>query len=312
MDILINFIGSPVLIVLLGLFIIGLAGFAIYYFVPAPDTQSMNSSNAATALSRIILIGLVVTVGLMTGLAIVFNFLGLSVKEQPLGLPEGSIRSIIAFSMVLIFVCLAAFLYGGVSAGETNEVAKLTRVAPADLNTYKQYFIAVHQPAKKPDGALDIDPTSGQILSYDVNLFAKRNKDSDDFAKQIFTTLGTVFVSVISFYFGSSVTASGIKTGETITQQRTVDTAGGNITPSVAQQRQIAQSLGKAPGNPVEVDVSPKVGNLLPASAAPLQSCPADVATVSAGFANCRYILVKDQFVLVEANSQRIIAVINK
>ena len=34
-----------------------------------------------------------------------------------------------------------------------------------------------------------------------------------DFAKQIFTTLATVFVSVVSFYFGSSVTTSAAAAG---------------------------------------------------------------------------------------------------
>jgi len=46
---------------------------------------------------------------------------------------------------------------------------------------------------------------------YSVTYYPKGNKDAEDFAKQIFTTLATVFVSVVSFYFGSSVTTSAAK-----------------------------------------------------------------------------------------------------
>lgn len=265
----------------------------------------MNSGSAATELSRIILIGLVLIVGLMAGLAIIFDYLGLATKDQPLGLPEGSIRSIIAFSMVLIFVSLAAFLYGGVSSGETSHAAKLTGITPTDLNTYKENFIVVHQPAKKADGAPDID-SNGNILSYDATLFVRRNKESDDFAKQIFTTLGTLFVSVISFYFGSSVTTSGIKTGETITQQRS-----GSINLSSSQQTQLAQLFNKAPGNPVDADI-PKVGDLLAVSASSLQPCPADVIIINTGLGGCRYVLIKDEFVVAESNSLKAIAVIKR
>ena len=72
--------------------------------------------NDATRLSAIVLVGLALTVVLMAILAIVYSVLGIENESQALGLPEGSVRALLAFSLVLIFVCLGAFLFTAGSA----------------------------------------------------------------------------------------------------------------------------------------------------------------------------------------------------
>jgi hypothetical protein len=296
-----------ILLAIFALVLIGAVGYALYWFFwGKPSTNVQSSSDVATLLSIVVLVGLVLTVVLMGALATVFYFLGLSVKEQPLGLPEGSIRSLIAFSLVLIFVCLAAFLYGGVNASELTKAAEVKNISIDDVNGYKEHFVVVHQPRKKADGTPEAD--SGGRPLYDAIIFARRNKDADDFARQIFTTLATIFVSVISFYFGSSVTTSGVNTGQAIVQQQRT---AGAITLSPAEQAQIAQELNKSPGSPGPANITPRVGEAFPATVTTLQPCPPEVTRIPA-LANCRYILIGNQFVLVEANTQRIIAVIDR
>jgi hypothetical protein len=71
--------------------------------------------NDATRLSAIVLVGLALTVVFMAILAIIYSVMGVENKDQALGLPEGSVRVLLAFSLVLIFVCLAAFLFSEVN-----------------------------------------------------------------------------------------------------------------------------------------------------------------------------------------------------
>src|SRR4029077_1940884 len=76
----------------------------------------------------------------------------------------------------------------------------------------------VYEQKKDANGALVVGADKNPVYDttkplYSATYYTKRSKDADDFAKQIFTTLATVFVSVISFYFGSSATSSGVGAG---------------------------------------------------------------------------------------------------
>src|SRR5579862_4739989 len=165
-----------------------------------------NGPESATSLSVVVLLGLALIVVLMIALAIVYSVLDLTVKSEALGLPEGSVRALIAFSLVTIFVLMAAFLYRNVS--DLGPGTTITRIPKAQIDELKKDFVVVAVPATKADGSPDLD-TDGKTPLYQVKYFVRHNKDTDDFAKQIFTTLATVFVSVISFYFGSSASISG-------------------------------------------------------------------------------------------------------
>jgi hypothetical protein len=171
-------------------------------------------------LSQIVLVGLALTVVFMAILAIIYSVMGVEDPKQALGLPEGSVRALLAFSLVLIFVCLAAFLFGEVNKNNQPVEGKtLTRVTDAQLTDLKTNFIVASELAK--------DQTTGKVIYeqvagsdgktptddlkhplYTATYYTKASKDAEDFAKQIFTTLATIFVSVVSFYFGSSVTSS--------------------------------------------------------------------------------------------------------
>jgi len=170
-------------------------------------------------LSQIVLVGLALTVVYMAILAIIYSVMGVENKEQALGLPEGSVRALLAFSLVLIFVCLAAFLFGEVNKNNQPVEGKtLARVTEAQLTDLKTNFVVASELAKDQAGKLVYEQVAGSDGKtpvddlkhplYTVTYYPKASKDAEDFAKQIFTTLATVFVSVVSFYFGSSVTTS--------------------------------------------------------------------------------------------------------
>ena len=190
------------------------AAVAVYFGYPKGEETSLN-------LTGVALIGFGAIVVLVGSLVIIYQVLGLADLKQALALPEGSVRALLAFTLMLVFVLLAAFLYNSVNGVvDLSAAAKATKITQENLNALKTAFIVVPEEAKdekgnrlyeqKPDdkGALQDDKTKPL---FNATYYPKHSKDAGDFAKQIFTTLGTIFVSVISFYFGSSAAASAVK-----------------------------------------------------------------------------------------------------
>jgi hypothetical protein len=73
------------------------------------------------------LIGLLAAIG---GLVALFRITHLTQAKQALGLPEGSVRAIIAFSLVLIFAVMGLYLHG--ASGGGREIM-LTGVLESEL-----------------------------------------------------------------------------------------------------------------------------------------------------------------------------------
>lgn len=205
-------------------------GAAVIWWLGFPKSDSL----AYILLSKIVLLGLALTVVFMALLAIIFSVMGVEDPRQALGLPDGSVRALLAFSLVLIFVCLAAFLFNEVNKNNQPVEGKtLTLVTEAQLADLKNNFVVASELAKDqgkflyeqvavPDGKPGPDgkvPTMDDLKHplYTVTYYPKGSKDAEDFAKQIFTTVATIFVSVVSFYFGSSVTTSAVKAAQATT-----------------------------------------------------------------------------------------------
>jgi len=202
------------------------AGYCVYTFYP----KDLGNTQEAMALSAVVLTGLFLIVLLMAALVTVYQGLGLSDSRQALALPEGSVRALLALSLVLVFVCLAAFLYNEVNHVITPS-GSVKHYTDAQLTELRAEFVVVSEPEKneKNEQVYDTkkDANGVPIMAvdkagpvydttkplYSATYYTKRSKDADDFAKQIFTTLATIFVSVISFYFGSSATSAGVGAG---------------------------------------------------------------------------------------------------
>src|SRR5262249_49155755 len=104
----------------------------------------------ATMLGGVVLIGLALVVLLVAALAIIFAVLELASKDQPLALPEGSVRALIAFSLVLVFVLLGAFLYKSVT--DLGPCSTLTRITKAEIDELNKDYVVFSVPAKNADG----------------------------------------------------------------------------------------------------------------------------------------------------------------
>lgn len=159
--------------------------------------------------------GVIALILLLTIVAMIFSILGLTNKDQAMGLPEGSIRAVIALSLIVLFAVLSVFLYKSVAEG--GPVYTIESLS----DTERVQFIRDHttardiqsvlvkdkdgQPLKNPDGS----PKNLYTVSYHSS-----NSASDDFAKQLLVLLGTLMTAITSFYLGAGTATSAAAAGQ--------------------------------------------------------------------------------------------------
>jgi len=144
--------------------------------------------------------GVILLILLLTIVSMVFSLLGLTNKDQAMGLPEGSIRSVIAISLIVLFAILAVFLYDGIKYGTVYEIKNLS-------DAQRLQFIKDHPAAPNIQSFPNGTATADNQPLYDVT-YSSANPASDDFAKQLLVLLGTLMTAITSFYLGAGTATS--------------------------------------------------------------------------------------------------------
>ena len=138
--------------------------------------------------------------------SIAFRTLGLSDQAEALGLPEGSIRALIAMTLILMFAIIgvAVFQAGEGSSASTPFVS--TGVPEDQLDRFTgSEVLEMVRVSPAPD-------TTGSD-TFNVKTRAKMPEASHDFGLQLLSTVSTLVVAVAGFYFGSrAVTAAAAAT----------------------------------------------------------------------------------------------------
>jgi hypothetical protein len=126
-------------------------------------------------------------------LAAGFSSMNLTDPKQALGLPEGSIRAMIALVLIMVFIIFGIFLFRKIQSSNMT------------------YLAAV---ATKDDARIPMDKTvifSAKAGGYDVFLVEAASEEAKRLAQQLITTVGTLVVSIASFYFGTTMASSAAK-----------------------------------------------------------------------------------------------------
>ena len=147
-------------------------------------------------LPLVVIFGVVILLMVIGLLVFSFSHLNLASPEQALGLPDGSVRSIIALMLLVLFTIVAIFLYNSVATSGALQSVK--NVSSADLETMRKHVtvvVATADPGKE---------TTGPFTVY----FRNSNLAGEDIAKQLIILLGTLVTAVSSFYFGANSVAS--------------------------------------------------------------------------------------------------------
>lgn len=152
-----------------------LVGLPIVHLVPlsSPDAQTIGFVILATASLTI----------LLTSMTVIFQQLGLSNAKQALGLPEGSVRALIALFLLTMFVIVTVHLFEHIAQ---VGVVKLVGLSAADKDKLTNVLLV----------------TQGADGKFDVWIRAQ-NDAADRFIQQVFTAILTLVTAVSSFYFGA-------------------------------------------------------------------------------------------------------------
>lgn len=143
-------------------------------------------------LPMMLLAGIVTLIAIL-GIAVsLFAALGLATPTEAFGLPEGSVRAVIALGLILIFALTSVFLYGGLQLPPTGTLFGITR---EQLNAIPGNEIVSSLPSNLGENLFDVERQM-------------RNDASEDFAQQLLTTISTLVVAVAGFYFGTRAVAT--------------------------------------------------------------------------------------------------------
>ena len=179
--------------------ILSIALILIYYML-VTKISDINSPEEFT-LPLLTIGGVIVLVLVLTLVAAIFSLIGLGTPGQAMGLPEGSIRAVIALSLIVLFAILAIYLYGSVSTGQLNTIDNLS---DAD----RSQFFKDHPAIKDLQAAVKKNADNTPTNFYQVAYHSTNSvTGADDFA-QLLVLLGTLMTAITSFYSGAGTATS--------------------------------------------------------------------------------------------------------
>lgn len=208
--------------------------------------ELFNSGNdvIGASLPLIAIGGMILLILMITIVAIIFSILGLTNKDQPMGLPEGSIRAVISLSLIVLFAVLSIFLFKSLANGPNIKVVNLSE-------TERAQFIRDHADARDIGSTISKDSQGKPIILknedgspkylYDVS-YRSTNPTSDDFAKQLLVLLGTLMTAVTSFYLGAGTVTSAVAAGQNAGQS-----GGAGAAPTISGINPVEYDIAKGP-----------------------------------------------------------------
>jgi hypothetical protein len=132
--------------------------------------------DAGGSLPLLAIGGVVVLIFMLAVVSMIFSALGSTNKDLAMGLPEGSIRAVIALSLIVLFAILSIFLYEKISTGGT--LFRCDEMSTADQSAAS--LVATPM----PETVQGRSETKGRPRFYDVT-YRSANPASEDFAKQL-------------------------------------------------------------------------------------------------------------------------------
>ena len=161
----------------------------------ALDTIPKDRFLPEIALTMLLLAGLVALMAALSIMTAVLGALGMSDRTHSLGMPAGSVRAVVALSLILIFAITSIFLFRQLSNPPTVQIKGLTQAQLADIPGKE---IVSSKPSEVGESLFDVERRLA-------------NEASEDFAKQILTLIGTLVTAVAAFYFGAKAVESGAR-----------------------------------------------------------------------------------------------------
>lgn len=154
-------------------------------------------------LPMLAIFGIIMLFGTLALVAMLFQSLGLTNRDEALALPQGSVRAAIAMSLIVLFAIIAIMLFQSM-LGASYLLQGLTK-AQRDAMVEKapdRVVEALPAPCatKVPEGGTCADADQ----RFDLRMQgAEPPRGASDLAKQLLVLVGTLMTSVTSFYFAT-------------------------------------------------------------------------------------------------------------
>lgn len=147
----------------------------------------------------ILFVGVGLVLALAAGLPFIFKRLGLTKSDNALGLPDGSIRALIALILMALFATAPLYLFNELG----GRTVALTGIDPAEKSSLE---------ARYKDNATFLKE-AGTPEKMTVIIRSTPDAATVDFAKQMMVLLGTLATAVTSFFFGANTANAASKQG---------------------------------------------------------------------------------------------------
>ena len=152
--------------------------------------------NPSHALPLLAISGVMALLAILAVVSATFSAIGLSKPEFALGLPEGSVRAVIALGLLVIFVTMTVYLFGEIDGDSYPSTGISREQIDALQDVWAGDIVSIR--CQDIRGADDCT----------VITRIERTEVGKDLAKQTLTTIATLVVAVSSFYFGSRTVAA--------------------------------------------------------------------------------------------------------
>jgi hypothetical protein len=206
-----NMTQKPWISILVLLLAVGVGG-GLFYLL----SQNVGVISASSLTwGSVALVGLIAVFVVAALVSVAFRLVGLSDQKQALALPEGSVRAIIALSLLVMFSVLSVYLYSDLS--QSAEVVYTPMFSKDDAEKFKAklgdaYFyteeVKVAVQAEKGTATSGTETKPNTETKYVVYYHKNRSVASEDTAKHLLTMLQTLLTTVVGFYFGARTAAS--------------------------------------------------------------------------------------------------------
>jgi len=85
------------------------------HWLPSADTYTDSLTGPSIIVTLVVIAGVIGLLAVLMMTALAFSSVKLADSTQALGLPEGSVRAVIALSLIVIFIIIVVFLFGNLT-----------------------------------------------------------------------------------------------------------------------------------------------------------------------------------------------------
>lgn len=158
--------------------------------------ESFGSSIGVSTVEALVLLA-----ATLAGLILLARSLGLQEPTAALGLPKGSVRALLALSLVMVFVSVASWNLGGLFQEDIKRTPTTSEAAKDAVAALKEQGVVAWT-----------EKTGDTVWLY----YLPKGPPPEvvALAKDIMTVVATVLVTVVGFYFGTSSTVDGAKSAQ--------------------------------------------------------------------------------------------------